>query len=113
MVLAYLESAELTNAGKDTPLFPSAIGKTRQLATTPATAGDLGRMVKRRMKDAGLPKRLSPHSFRVTTITDLLSQGVPLEDVQHLAGHSDARTTRLYDRRQKVTTRRVVELISV
>jgi integrase/recombinase XerD len=113
MVLAYLEAAKLTEAGKDTPLFPSAIGKTRQLAVTPATAGDLGRMVKRRMKDAGLPDRLSPHSFRVTAITDLLNQGVPLEDVQHLAGHSDARTTRLYDRRQKVVTRNVVERISV
>ena len=77
------------------------------------TAGDLGRMVKRRMKDAGLPGQLSPHSFRVTTITDLLTQGVPLEDVQYLAGHSDPRTTRLYDRRQKKVTRNVVERISV
>ena len=38
-------------------------------------------MVKYRIKDAGLPARLSPHSFRVTTITDLLEHGVPLEDV--------------------------------
>jgi site-specific recombinase XerD len=38
--------------------------------------------VKRRLKDAGLPVRLSPHSFRVTGITDLLTQGVPLDDVQ-------------------------------
>ena len=113
MVLAYLEAAGLMESGKDAPLFPSAIGKTRQLAATPATAGDLGRMVKRRMKDAGLPERLSPHSFRVTTITDLLNQGVPLEDVQHLAGHSDARTTRLYDRRQKQVTRNAVERISI
>jgi site-specific recombinase XerD len=37
------------------------------------------RMVKRRTKAAGLPDRLSPHSFRVTTITDLLEQGVPLD----------------------------------
>ena len=36
-------------------------------------AGDMGRMVKRRMRDAGLPVRLSPHSFRVATITDLLN----------------------------------------
>ena len=70
-------------------------------------------MVKRRMKDAGLPARLSPHSFRVTTITDLLEHGVPLEDVQQLAGHADPRTTRLYDRRQKKVTRNVVERISV
>jgi site-specific recombinase XerD len=45
--------------------------------------------------------RLSPHSFRVTTVTDLLEQGVALEDVQRLAGHADPRTTRLYDRRDK------------
>jgi site-specific recombinase XerD len=112
-LLAYLAAAGLLDAGKDTPLFRSALGKTKRLSDKGATAGDLGRMVKRRMKDCGLPARLSPHSFRVTTITDLLNQGVPLEDVQHLAGHSDARTTRLYDRRQKKVTRNVVERISV
>jgi len=39
-----------------------------------------------RLKDAGLPTHCSPHSIRVTSITDLLEQGVPLEDVQRLAG---------------------------
>jgi len=77
------------------------------------TVGDMGRMVKRRMRDVGLPSRLSPHSFRVFVITDLLEQGVPLQDVQQLAGHSDPRTTRLYDRRQKRVTRNIVERISV
>lgn len=66
-----------------------------------------------RLVDAGLPEHLSPHSFRVTTITDLLEQGVPLEDVQRLAGHSDPRTTRLYDRRDRKITRNVVERISI
>jgi integrase/recombinase XerD len=70
-------------------------------------------MVKRRLKDAGLPPQYSPHSFRVTTVTDLLSQGVPLEDVQYLAGPADPRTTQLYDRRQKRVTRNVVERISI
>ena len=28
----------------------------------------------------------SPPSFRVAVIADMLTQGVPLEDVQHLAG---------------------------
>jgi integrase/recombinase XerD len=41
--------------------------------------------MKRRLRDASLPSRLAPHSFRLTTITDLLEQGVPLEDVQRLA----------------------------
>jgi site-specific recombinase XerD len=58
-------------------------------------------------------QQLSCHSFRATTITDLLAQGVPLEDVQYLAGHADLRTTRLYDRRRKQMTRNIVERISV
>ena len=37
----------------------------------------------------------------------------PLEDVQHLAGHADPRTTRLYDRRRRKVTRNIVERISV
>jgi integrase/recombinase XerD len=49
----------------------------------------------------------------VTTITNLLEQGIALEDVQRLVGHSDPRTTRLYDRRQKKITRNIVERISI
>jgi integrase/recombinase XerD len=100
-------------SGVRLPLFRTAIRRTKRLSERPMTAGDMGRMVKRRMRDAGLPARLSPHSVRVGTITDLLSQGVPLEDVQHLAGHADPRTTRLYDRRQKRVTRNIVERISI
>jgi len=37
----------------------------------------------------------------VTPSPTCSSKGVPLEDVQRLAGHADPRTTRLYDRRQK------------
>ena len=69
------------------------------------------RMLKRRLSDAGLPQGLRPHSFRVAAATDLLDQGVPLEDVQYLLGHSDARTTKLYDRREKKITRNIVERI--
>jgi site-specific recombinase XerD len=112
-LLAWLDAAGLRKAPKDAPLFRSAIGKTRQLSKNAPTAGDFGRMIKRRLKAAGLPPELSPHSFRVATITDLLHQGVALEDVQQLAGHADARTTRLYDRRHKQVTRKVVEKISV
>jgi integrase len=74
---------------------------------------DIYRMMKRRLKDFDLPLLYSPHSFRVTTITDLLTQNVPREDVQHLAGHADARTTGLYDRRKKKISRNIVERISV
>ncbi len=109
----YLVAGSTEYADKSEPLFRTTLRKTRKLTQNPMTTGDMSRMVKRRMKDAGLPSRLSPHSFRVTTITDLLSQGVPLEDVQNLAGHADPRTTRLYDRRKRKITRNIVERISV
>ena len=55
----------------------------------------------------------SPHSFQVSAITDLLTQGATLEDVQCLAGHAEPRTTGLYDRRRKTVTRNIVERISL
>ena len=76
-------------------------------------AQDICYMMKRRLERAGLPDLLSPHSFRVATATDLLEQGVPLEDVQYLLGHSDPRITRLYDRREQKVTRNLVERISI
>ncbi len=110
----YLEAvAGLVDGDGQAPLFRTAIRRTKQLTPNGMTAGDIGRMVKRRMRDAGLPSRLCPHSFRVATITNLLEQNVPLEDVQHLAGHADPRTTRLYDRRRRRVTRNIVERISI
>jgi integrase/recombinase XerD len=111
---AYVHAAGIENDADETPLFRSAVRKTKTLTAQALTTNDIYRMVKRRLQDAGLPSRhLSCHSFRATAITDLLTQGVPLEDVQYLAGHSDPRTTRLYDRRQKQVTRNIVERISV
>ena len=113
LLFEYLRSADtLLGTDNDRPLFTTTIRKTKELTLRSMKENDIGRMVKRRIKAACLPKRLSPHSFRVATITDLLGQGVPLEDVQLLAGHTDPRTTRLYDRRQKRITRNIVERIS-
>lgn len=112
-IWAYLSKGCLEYSDKSKPLFRTTIRRTGRLTANAMTANDMGRMVKRRFKDAGLPTRLSPHSFRVATITDLLEQGVPLEDVQNLAGHADPRTTRLYDRRKRKVTRNIVERISV
>jgi integrase/recombinase XerD len=112
-ILAYLDAAGLAADAKDKPLFRSVLRRTKQLTGNPLTTKAICELVKRRLKDAGLPSRLSPHSFRVTAITDLLTQGVPLEDVQYLAGHAEPRTTGLYDRRQKKVTRNIVERISI
>lgn len=112
-LLAYLEAAGLTAASASSPLFRTAAGRLGRLTGRGMTGVDVCRVVKRRLAAAGLPVRLSPHSFRVCTITDLLTQGIPLADVQYLAGHADPRTTRLYDRRDRRVTRNVVERISV
>jgi integrase/recombinase XerD len=112
-ILAYLATDALKNAGANAPLFRTAYRRSDQLTGTALSGIDVCRMVKRRNKVAGLPVRLSPHSFRVATVTDLLTQGIPLEDVQHLAGHADPRTTGLYDRRKKGVTRKIVDRISI
>ena len=105
----YIEAAQITEGR----LFRTAYRKTKTLTKNGMTGIDICRMMKRRLKAAGLPGHFSPHSFRVTTVTDLLEQNVPLEDVQYLAGHADPRTTRIYDRRRRKVTRNVVERISI
>jgi integrase/recombinase XerD len=113
IVYEYIDAAGLRNAPKDTPLFPRAMKKQRRLFGTAMNGDDIYRMMKRRLKDCDMPLLYSPHSFRVTTITDLLEQNIPREDVQHLAGHADPRTTGLYDRRKHKISRNIVERISV
>jgi integrase/recombinase XerD len=110
---AYIEAAGLQAVTQDEPLFRAAVGTTGKLRAVAIHVNDICRMMKRRLAGASLPSRLSPHSFRVAVITDLLEQGVALEEVQHLAGHADPRTTRLYDRRQRKVTRNIVERISI
>ena len=64
-------------------------------------------MPKRRLRAAGLPEILSPHSFRVLVVSDLLSQNVPLEYVQYLAGHAHPRTIQIYHRRRRRISRKL------
>lgn len=108
-LLAYVQAANIVEG----PLFRTANRKTKTLTKNPMTGIDICRMMKRRLKGAGLPGHFSPHSFRVATVTDLLEQNVSLEDVQYLAGHADPRTTRIYDRRRRKVTRNIVERISI
>src|SRR5262249_37977593 len=105
----YIEAAQITEG----PLFRTAVRRREQLTTKALSGIDICRLMKRRLRSAGLPGHFSPHSFRVATVTDLLEQNVALDDVQHLAGHADPRTTRLYDRRRRRVTRNIVERISI
>jgi site-specific recombinase XerD len=51
--------------------------------------------------DAGITKRVSPHSLRHTFVTLCLDAGAPLEAVQAGAAHADPKTTIRYDHSRK------------
>jgi site-specific recombinase XerD len=110
----YIEAAGLAEAQAKTPLFRTARKRKRELSERGLTGNDLLRIVKRRLRGAGLPPgAFCCHSFRATTATNLLKQQVAREQVQYLLGHSDARTTDLYNRTEKEVTRNIVERISL
>jgi len=61
--------------------------------------GDVWRTVRRRASDAGIETAIGCHTFRATRIMDNLTDGGRIEVAQRMAGHSDAKITGLYDRR--------------
>jgi len=113
VLFEYLDASGLRDAGGKVPLLRTAVRKENRLTDRGMTANDVCRMVKRRLNRAGLPANLSAHSFRVAVATDLFDQGVDTKDIQQLLGHSDPRTTRLYDRTDRKVTRNLVERIRI
>jgi len=112
ILLDYIERSGLADAPPRSPLFRTAVARKNRFTETGMTGFDVYRMFKRRCLRAGLPGDRTPHSTRTLVATDLLDQDVPLEHVQRLLGHSDPRTTLIYDRRRRAVTRNVVERIS-
>jgi integrase/recombinase XerD len=70
------------------------------------------RVVRRLAKDAGIDKRISPHSLRHSFITAALDAGVPLRDVQAAASHADPRTTMRYDRARQSLDRHATYIVA-
>ena len=109
---AYIKDAGITNDRKG-PLFRSAIGKTAQLSARPMLRGGVWRMVRRRAADGGIETAIGCHTFRATGITDYLTNGGRIEIAQRMAGHSNAKTTGLYDRRNDDVSVGEVEKIGI
>jgi integrase/recombinase XerD len=70
-------------------------------------------VVKSACARAGIVGRISPHSFRASLITHLLSDElVPIRDVALMAGHASTVTTERYDKSKSETLYRVASAIS-
>ena len=71
------------------------VGKGRQVgADKPIIGTDVYRVVKATEAKSGVTFR--PHDLRRTFITEALTTGTPLADIQAQAGHAQASTTLLY-----------------
>lgn len=109
---AYIAAAGIEDDRKG-PIFRAAIGRTGILSTRPLSRTDVWYMVRRRAADASLETAIGCHTFRATGITDYLTNGGKLEVAQRMAGHSNARTTGLYDRRNDDISVSEVERVGI
>lgn len=62
----------------------------------PLTAAMLAHLLKKRLQEAGIFRRVTPHTFRHTFATDILEGGADIRQVQELLGHAHVATTQIY-----------------
>ena len=83
-------------------LFPG------QLPVNPASTRQFSRVVYAAAEDAGIAKRVSPHTLRHSFATHLLEQDIDIRVIQVLLGHAKLDTTALYTRVATNTIRTVM-----
>ncbi len=81
-------------------LFPAnriaADPQTGELRRHHAYSKTVQRAVKKAVRDSGVNKPASSHTFRHSFATHLLERGSDIRTVQELLGHKDVRTTQIY-----------------
>ncbi|KFF64448.1 tyrosine-type recombinase/integrase [Pectobacterium brasiliense] len=86
---------KVSAGGADSALF-SRIQRNGKVASQPLTTTGVTGILKQLQQASGIA-RFTPHDMRRTFITRLLEQGVDINTVRQLAGHSDISTTTRYD----------------
>lgn len=89
---SYLEARADPGA---TALFVSHALTRPKYRGTPMSANAVWRMIRRTAKAMGLP-HIHPHDFRHWRATQMLQEGVPIDQVQRFLNHRSIRTTQLY-----------------
>jgi len=78
-----------------TTLFVSHAKTRPKYRETPLSANAVWRMIRHTAKALGLP-HIHPHDFRHWRATQMLAEGVPIDQVQRFLNHRSIRTTQLY-----------------
>ena len=60
------------------------------------TAYSIQEMIRLRAKEAGIMKKVTPHTIRHSYATELLLNGADIRSVQELLGHTSLSTTQKY-----------------
>jgi integrase/recombinase XerD len=66
------------------------------LSGGPLSANQVRQMVKRRAAKAGLEKRVHPHGLRHAYASEQSHEGVPVNEIRQMLGHSSLATTQVY-----------------
>lgn len=96
-IRAWIKASGVKEAGD--ALF-NRIQRNGRVASQSLTTTGLTGILEQLQHDAGIA-RFTPHDMRRTFITRLLEQGVDINTVRQLAGHSDISTTTRYDYREE------------